>query len=64
MTLCVMHLAERALRVTDLRRMVAFYQDVQVGGRPRLPEVRLSEGGELDSALGLGPNRGDLPQNR
>lgn len=28
MTLCVMHLAERALRVTDLRRMVAFYQDV------------------------------------
>lgn len=55
MTLRVIHLAEVALRVTDLPRMVAFYQ--QVLGLEIVhayPKMVFLKAGELDSPLGRG----------
>jgi len=55
MTLRVMHLAEVALRVTDLPRLVAFYQQVLGLEIVRAyPKMVFLKAGELDSPLGRG----------
>lgn len=55
MTLRVMHLAEVALRVTDLPHMVAFYQEVLGLEIVRAyPTMVFLKAGELESPLGRG----------
>jgi catechol 2,3-dioxygenase len=55
MTLRVMHIAEVGLRVTDLPRAVAFYQEVLVLEIVRAyPTIVFLKAGELDSPLGHG----------
>ena len=55
MTLRVMHIAELGLRVTDLPRAVAFYQEVLGLEIVRAyPTIVFLKAGELDSPLGRG----------
>jgi catechol 2,3-dioxygenase-like lactoylglutathione lyase family enzyme len=55
MTLRVMHIAEVGLRVADLPRAVAFYQEVIGFETVRAyPTMAFLEAGELDSPLGRG----------
>jgi len=55
MTLRVMHIAEIGLRVTDLPRAVAFYQEVLGLEIVRAyPTIVFLKAGELDSPLGRG----------
>jgi catechol 2,3-dioxygenase-like lactoylglutathione lyase family enzyme len=55
MTLRVMHIAELGLRVTDLPRAVAFYQEVLGLEIVRTyPTIMFLKAGELDSPLGRG----------
>lgn len=55
MTLRVMHIAEVGLRVTDLPRAVAFYQEVLGLEIVRAyPTMAFLKAGELDSPLGHG----------
>jgi catechol 2,3-dioxygenase len=55
MTLRVMHIAEVGLRVTDLSRAVAFYQEVLGLETVRAyPTMAFLKAGELDSPLGRG----------